>query len=313
MRVRFDPGNDNTAASTVNVAGLGVKSIRSLSGNVIAAGEISAGEILTLEFDLSNDRFALVPQSASLIAGRKNILFGNFRVNQRAVSGSVVLAAGVYGHDRFRAGSGGCTYTFATSAGITTITISAGTLEQEVEGVNIDTGGHVLSWSGTAQGQINSGGFGASGVPTANLVAGTNATVEFDTGTLALPQLERGSFPTRFEWRPITEEEMLCRRYFERITYAASTYVSVMHAVSTTVARGELDYLPKRAVPAFSDSGIFQAIQASGTVAGGTLGIAEASVSHARVAITGATGLVAGNASALIANVAGSIDIDAEL
>lgn len=149
-----------------------------------------------------------------LKSGRKNALLGNFRINQRGVSGSVVLAAGVYGHDRFKAGAGGCSYTFAISAGVTTITISAGTLVQVVEGDSLESADYVLSWQGTAQGQINGGGFGDSGEVTATLVGAANATVEFNTGTLALPQLEKGSVATEFEHRPIALELWLCQRYY---------------------------------------------------------------------------------------------------
>ena len=146
----------------------------------------------------------------------KNLLFNpQFRINQRGVSGSVILLAGEYGHDRFRAGSGGCTYTFATSANVTTITISAGgTLEQEIEGTNIASGTHVLTWTGAAEGQIDGGGFAASGV-TATLTGGTNAIVEFDdSGPIELPQLEEGDSGSGFDYRSIGEELALCQRFF---------------------------------------------------------------------------------------------------
>ncbi|MFN5350882.1 MAG: hypothetical protein ACK5A0_15345, partial [Polaromonas sp.] len=62
-------------------------------------------------------------------SGFKNrIINGQLNINQRGVSGTVTLAAGAYGHDRFKAGASGCTYTFATSANVTTLTITAGTL-----------------------------------------------------------------------------------------------------------------------------------------------------------------------------------------
>ena len=93
------------------------------------------------------------------LAGTRNkIINGNFGVNQRAVSGTVVLTAGQYGHDRFKAGASGCIYTFATSANVTTLTISAGSLVQVIEDVNLFSGSVVLSWAGTAQGKIGGGG-----------------------------------------------------------------------------------------------------------------------------------------------------------
>ena len=157
---------------------------------------------------------SLIGLKQLLKTGRKNKLFGNFFINQRGVSGSVVLGAGVYGHDRFKAGAGGCSYTFATSNGVTTITISAGTLEQVIEAANIEAGDYILSWQGTAQGQIDGGGFGDSGDVTDTLNGSADVTVEFDTGTLSLPQLELGTNVTAFERRSIGEEELLCQRYY---------------------------------------------------------------------------------------------------
>jgi hypothetical protein len=55
-------------------------------------------------------------------------------------------------------------------------------------------------------------------VPTATLTGGTNAIVEFNTGTLALPQLEAGPAATEFEWRDLGDELALCQRYYQLAT-----------------------------------------------------------------------------------------------
>lgn len=147
--------------------------------------------------------------------GFKNrIINGNFAINQRAVTGTVTLSAGAYGHDRFKAGSSGCTYTFSTTSNVTTLNITAGSLQQVVEGLNLETGTYVLSWTGTAQGKIGAGSYGSSGV-TGSITGGTNTTIEFNTGTLSLVQLEKGSVATAFDWRPISTELQLCQRYYE--------------------------------------------------------------------------------------------------
>ena len=141
------------------------------------------------------------------------IINGNFQVNQRAVSGTVTLAAGVYGHDRWKAGASGCTYTFATANNITTLTISAGSLIQVIEGNNLFTGTYTLSWVGTAQGKIGGGSYASSGV-TGTPAGGSNLNIEFNTGTLSLVQFEPGSVATPFERRPYGTELQLAQRYF---------------------------------------------------------------------------------------------------
>lgn len=164
--------------------------------------------------------------NAALSKGANRIINGNFQVNQRGVSGTVVLAAGQYGHDRWKAGASGCTYTFATSGGVTTLTITAGSLQQVIEGSNLQTGTHVLSWTGTAQGKIGAGSYAASGV-TGSVTGGSNLTIEFNAGTLSLVQLEPGSVASPFEHRAYGKEEHLCRRYFQAYgRFRASQYAA---------------------------------------------------------------------------------------
>lgn len=177
------------------------------------------------------------------LAGFRNrIINGGFAVNQRAVSGTVVLAAGIYGHDRWKAGASGCTYTFSTASNVTTLTISAGSLQQVIEGRNLQSGTHTLSWAGTAQGNIAGGSYSASGV-TGSAIGGANLTIEFNTGTVSVVQLEVGSTATAFEQRPYGVELALCQRYLPPVSNspgviysATNAYVSSTYPVTPRVA-----------------------------------------------------------------------------
>lgn len=59
MRASFKPANTNTGASTVNVAGLGVKSIKTSTGADPSAGAIFTGSVTKIRFDFANDWFVL--------------------------------------------------------------------------------------------------------------------------------------------------------------------------------------------------------------------------------------------------------------
>jgi hypothetical protein len=156
---------------------------------------------------------------AQIIYGENLLINSNFLVNQRAVSGTVTLAAGAYGHDRWKAGASGCTYTFTTSNGITTLTITAGSLQQIVESSNTPPGINTLalSWIGTAQGKIGGGSFSPSGV-TAIITGGSNLTIEFNTGTLTCPKLELNK-ATPYRHLKIQEELVACKRYYQKYTF----------------------------------------------------------------------------------------------
>ena len=147
----------------------------------------------------------------------------SFNINQRGVSGSVVLASGVYGHDRWKGGASGGNYTFATSENITTLTIAAGkSIIQVVEGKNLQSGTVCLTWTGTAQGKIGAGSFGASGI-TGAAVGGANLNIEFGEGTLSNVQLNYGEVALPFVPRSYADELRLCQRYYF-LTGAVAAY-----------------------------------------------------------------------------------------
>jgi hypothetical protein len=162
---------------------------------------------------------ASVLPSAGGFDFRNKIINGNPRINQRDYVSGAATTVGQYTLDRWKVtGTGGIT--FSTTANKTTITIPSGqTIQQVIEGLNLDTGTYVLSWEGTAQGRVNSGSYGASGAVTASVTGGTNTTIEFNAGTVTNIQFEQGTVVTPFERRDYGRELMMCQRYFSQINF----------------------------------------------------------------------------------------------
>ncbi|MCX8254017.1 protein of unknown function [Beijerinckiaceae bacterium RH CH11] len=170
------------------------------------------------------------------LAGRNMILNGTFAINQRAYASGTALAAGAYAHDRWKAGSGGCTYTFTQAVPDTSVIITAGSLVQAVDASNVYATALWLTWTGTATARVwqgtasgafasgtavKVGGVQVNALPVAGLTIGTALSVEFSSGTVGLVQLEAAlpnAGPTRFERRH--GEMALCQRYYW--AYAAS-------------------------------------------------------------------------------------------
>lgn len=170
----------------------------------------------TLGTDGTVQWYTSTPPTAFQLSNRNRIINGGFSVNQRSYVSGSALAAGVYGHDRWKAGASGATYTFTQSGSpLTTVTITAGSLQQIVEGLNIVGGTYTLSWTGTAQGRVNGGSYGSSPLAVANLTAGSNVTIEFNTGTLGSVQFEAGTVSTPFEIVDYGALLQRCQRYYE--------------------------------------------------------------------------------------------------
>lgn len=179
---------------------------------------------------------------------------GNFAINQRVVSGTVTLAAGAYGHDGWKAGSGGCTYTFIASGADTVITISAGSLLQIVDGENVEGGVYSLANRGTAQARIAVNGGSTSGgyapatttapLQSASATAGQSVTVEFATGTLDRVQLEPGTVATSFERRPLAVEFSICQRRLQFIGFGIAQNVTSGNTYGGTVVFPMMSAIP---------------------------------------------------------------------
>jgi hypothetical protein len=153
----------------------------------------------------------------------KNLLIdAGFTINQRGYVSAATLASGSYGHDRWKAGASGGDYSFTQLASNTQITIASGkSLIQVVENKNVSGTSYVLSWTGTAQARyaVNSatpaGSYAASPIVITGQTAGTTMSVEFNAGTLSIPQLELGAVATSFDQRAYSQELAMCQRYYQ--------------------------------------------------------------------------------------------------
>jgi hypothetical protein len=155
--------------------------------------------------------------------GRNRLHNAGFGINQRGYTSGAALGAGAYGHDRWKAGSGGCTYTFTQSQPFTTITITAGSLQQIVEAQSVEGGTYTLSWTGTTQGRVNAGSYAASPVTVAGLAVNTAITIEFNAGTLGRVQFELGSVATPLEKPDPRYDLANCQRFYQIVSTSLRT------------------------------------------------------------------------------------------
>jgi hypothetical protein len=118
-----------------------------------------------------------------------------------------------------------------------------------IDGTVIRSGDYIASWTGTAQARINAGSYGASGI-TATLTGGTNATIEFGTGTVSLVKLEFGTVATTFPMRSLAEELARCEYRLPSIRSASASTVGigVITGTGTGVITTRLKSTP-RAIP----------------------------------------------------------------
>jgi hypothetical protein len=86
LQVVFRPLNSNTDISTINLNGIGVRSIRLTDSNPIQAGDISAGAIIDVRYSTATGFFHLTPNSA--------IYAHDAGVSADAAAASAVASAG---------------------------------------------------------------------------------------------------------------------------------------------------------------------------------------------------------------------------
>lgn len=173
---------------------------------------------------------SLIGPSGSSSSGVDNLLINSgFVINQRGHTSGLALSASAYGHDRWKAGLNGCTYSFAQGliGAPAAINISSGTLVQVIEGANISKGGsYTLSWQGTSQAKINGGAYASSPITVSGVTPGANMTVEFNQGTVLKPQVGFGALASDWTTQLYADEFRRCKRYCRLLKEAAGTYSS---------------------------------------------------------------------------------------
>jgi hypothetical protein len=172
-------------------------------------------------------------------------------------------------------------------------------------GIGTGTGMYVIwglgvgsTLSGTAGAWAATQAYSATGAVS---VVGTNAATWYITGA----QLEAGSVATPFERRQYGTELALCQRYcyvlggtsvFERLGSAQATSGTLAYAIIPAP-------VTLRAPPTISYSGAFGVTSSSGAAISATnITLDNAALHGVQVSVTVASGLVAGNATQLIAN-----------
>lgn len=196
------------------------------------------------------------------------IMNADFRINHRAYVSGAALAAGSYGHDRWKAGASGGDYSFTQLASSTQITIASGkSIIQVVEDKNVEGGTYVLSWSGTAQARsgVNiatpSGSYASSPLVISGQTAGTVMSVEFGPGTLGKVKLEAGAVATPFVMPDYSVELMRCYRYCRPVYVVGALVCS-----GSTSVYGSLYHPGMRAAPSVAATGTFTVFNGSGNV-----------------------------------------------
>ena len=166
--------------------------------------------------------------AANIVAGlmgRNMLINCGVPINQRGFGGGV-LAAGVYGYDRWKAGTGGCNLTINATTGVWTHV--SGPVQQVIESpegawgvpitVSVDSPSVDLNiLLGGSSGTITAG----SGRRSVTLIPSGSGNMTFQitptaSSTYSRIQIERGSSATDDEYRNKTLELTLCQRFYEK-------------------------------------------------------------------------------------------------
>ena len=148
--------------------------------------------------------------------GKNLLLNANGNINQEGyVSGTATTSANEYTLDMWKVIALGESLITSGVGGVTTFTAPLNGVEQIIEGINVVSGVHVISGLLTATCTID--GVAKANGDTVTLVGSSNVSVKFFNGTFQLPQLEVGSEVTAREKLRVELDDLLCKRYYERV------------------------------------------------------------------------------------------------
>ncbi len=210
-------------SATRRTIGNGLEKMRGFLADLFGTDGKAATSLAALGILDSDGRLPASMATTGLT--RKNLLInGNPLINQRGyVSGTATTGANEYTLDRWRVVTSGQNLTFSTALNVVTMTLPVDGIEQVIEGLNIQSGTHVISFVATGDTVCKVDGVTKVNGGTFTLTGGTNSTIKFSSasgaGTVKLIQIELGSIATDFEHRPFARELELCKRYFERINW----------------------------------------------------------------------------------------------
>ncbi len=196
------------------------------------------------------------------------VINSGFVVNQGGYVSGAVLASGAYGHDMWRAGTGGGDYSFTQLNSDTQITIAANkTIIQAIENKRVQGTSYVLSWQGTAQARyaVNSatpaGAYAASPILITGQTAGTTMSIEFgngaSAGTLGKVLLTEGAVVLTRKPRDYDRELIMCmRHYWRQTSTGTTTYLGVGSVQTSSVFNCPIRFpVPMYAAPTLETTG----------------------------------------------------------
>lgn len=276
------------------------------------------------------------------VPGANLLINGDFQINQRVFAGGSLDAA-VYGFDRWKAGTGGCSISISSYV----VTLASGPIAQVIEPavfgysslasmtftVSIDTPSVGMTVAFGSDSDTITAGSGRRSVTLTTTGGDTgNLTLTLSAGssvTFRRVKLEVGSTATDWQARPTVEEVALCMRYYqngfpngvapvEGYTFTQSYYASGISDTGNRLYAVPVTFqVPMRTTPtvfvfrsnvAATTNGRWQYFNGSAWVAGSSTFPGTINEKGFRMTVDG-TGLTAGSSYLLIGGWAASSEL----